>query len=185
MNPSTRLSRLPLTTLANASACSPTRGERELGCAAQACFIASPPMARGHVKEQGLRSAERPRPYFMGSLSAPRCGDILSPFPSLTASSAGSVKLPAEMEPDFPTRAGGRRAPEVVRYTGRETRDHSFSDEVAPPFRGSPQAPRPSPRDHRRSAARVLLDEGWAEFSAGCRGGDKLGTVHTSPQGEG
>src|SRR6476646_407228 len=49
------------------------------------------------------------------------------------------------MDPGFPTRAGGRRAPKVVRYTGRETRDHSFSDEAAGPFRGSPQAPHPSP----------------------------------------
>ena len=84
--------------------------------------------------------------FLVGSLSAPRCGDMLSPFPSLTASSAGSLKLPAEMDPGFPTQAGGRRAPEVVRYTGRETRDHSLSDEVAGPFRGSPQAPHPSPR---------------------------------------
>jgi hypothetical protein len=76
---------------------------------------------------------------------ASKGSDMLSPFPSLTASSAGSLKLPAEMDPGFPTRAGGRRAPEVVRYTGRETRDHSFSDEVARPFRGSPQAPQPCP----------------------------------------
>ena len=42
------------------------------GCAAQACFIASPPMARRHVKEQGLRSAEGPRPIFSGQpLGAP------------------------------------------------------------------------------------------------------------------
>ena len=50
------------------------------------------------------------------------------------------------MDLGFPTQAGGRRAPEVVRYTGRKTRGHSFSDEAAGPFRSSPQAPHPSPR---------------------------------------
>jgi len=47
--------------------------------------------------------------------------------------------------PGLSNLAGGRRAPEVVRYTGRETRGHSFSDEAAGPFRSSPQAPRPGP----------------------------------------
>jgi hypothetical protein len=41
--------------------------------------------------KRGMRGAKRPRPIVKGSLSTPRSGDILSPFPSLTASSAGSV----------------------------------------------------------------------------------------------
>ena len=67
--------------------------------------------------------AERPKAAsdcsFRAAFRRPAGGDMLSPFPSLTASSAGSLELPAEMDPGFPTQAGGRRAPVVVRYTGR------------------------------------------------------------------
>jgi hypothetical protein len=69
---------------------------------------------------------------------------VVAPSPRLPPLPRAAYELPAEMDPGFPTQAAGRRAPEVVRYTGRETRDHSFSDEVAS-LRGSPQAPHPSP----------------------------------------
>jgi hypothetical protein len=38
---------------------------------------------------------------------------------------------------------------------------------------GTPGAATQVPND-RRSAARVLMDEGWAEFTAGWRPGDKV-----------
>lgn len=99
-------------------------------------------------RKRGKRGAleGRIRLQFQGSLQAPRARRyVQAPSPRLPPLPRAAYELPAEMDPGFPTRAGGRRAPEVVRYTGRETRDHSFSDEAAGPFRGSPQAPHPSP----------------------------------------
>jgi hypothetical protein len=58
--------------------------------------------ARGSREPEGLSKSLLPQGedcgapkgrvlFLVGSLSAPRCGDILSPFPSLTASSAGRI----------------------------------------------------------------------------------------------
>jgi hypothetical protein len=96
--------------------------------------------------KRGMRGTERPRPIFSGQpLGAPQRRYVQAPSPSLPPLPRAAYELPAEMDPGFPTRAGGRRAPEVVRYTGRETRGHSFSDEAAGPLRSSPQAPQPCP----------------------------------------
>ena len=45
------------------------KGRAGVGCAAQACFIASPPMTRGHVKEQGL--AERRKAASVAQIGQP------------------------------------------------------------------------------------------------------------------
>src|SRR6478736_3760536 len=92
---------------------------------------------------------------------------VQAPSPRLPPLPRAAYELPAEMDPGFPTRAGGRRAPKVVRYTGRETRDHFFSDEAAGPFRGSPQAPHPSPPGGTVLGHASLMGQGWSEFSAG------------------
>jgi hypothetical protein len=47
----TRQSRLPLTALAKCARVLSHQGRAGAGCVAQACFIASPPEARGNVKE--------------------------------------------------------------------------------------------------------------------------------------
>jgi hypothetical protein len=79
------------------------------------------------------------------SLSAPRARRYVEPLPHAYRLFRGPPIVTGRAGPGLSNPGGGRRAPEVVRYPGRETRDHSFSDEVAP-FRGSPQAPHPSPR---------------------------------------
>jgi len=93
--------------------------------------------------KRGMRGAKRPRPFFSGQpLGAPQ---RRAPSPRLPPLPRAAYELPAEMDLGFPTQAGGRRAPEVVRYTGRETRGHSFSEEAAGPLRSSPQAPQSCP----------------------------------------
>ena len=109
--------------------------------------------------------------FLVGSLSAPRLRRyVRAPSPRLPPLPRAAYERPAEMDPGFPTRAGGRRAPEVVRYTGRETRDHSFSDEAAGPFRGSPQAPHPRPEITDGLQLASSLDEGWVKSNAAWKG---------------
>ena len=69
--------------------------------------------------KRGMRGAKRPRPVLVGSLSAPRLRRYVEPLPLAYRLFRGTPIRPAEMDPGFPTQAGGRRAPEVVRYTGR------------------------------------------------------------------
>ena len=98
---------------------------------------------REQTRDAGRQAAAS---FFSGQpLGAPQRRYVQAPSPRLPPLPRAAYELPAEMDPGFPTRAGGRRAPEVVRYTGRETRGHSFSDEAAGPFRSSPQAPQPCP----------------------------------------
>jgi len=47
----------------------------------------------------------------VGSLSAPRSGDMLSPFPTLTASSEGSVRAAGRDGPGLSNPGGGQTSP--------------------------------------------------------------------------
>ena len=86
------------------------------------------------------------------------------------------------MDLGFPTQAGGRRAPEVVRYTGRETRGHSFSDEAAGPFRSSPQAPHPSPRGGTVPVTHPSRERAGRKCKRGSGRGDKWLDAWQIPQ---
>jgi hypothetical protein len=58
--------------------------------------------------------------WVIGGPQAPRARRyVQAPSPRLPSLPRAAYELPAEMDLGFPTQAGGRRAPEVVRYTGR------------------------------------------------------------------
>jgi hypothetical protein len=128
---------------------------------------------RNLLFSKGLRGTERPRPLRkMGSLSAPRlCGDILMPMPRrLTSVSARSALQPnGGVDLGFPA-PGGRELGPLRLLTGARSEDRSFRPSAYARTSGAATL---APRS-RRSAARVLMDEGWAECKRGLRGGDKL-----------
>ena len=74
------------------------------------------------VREGGKRGAPegRFRLQFQGSLQAPRARRYIEPLPLAYRLFRGQRNSCRQRwTQGFPTRAGGRRAPEVVRYTGR------------------------------------------------------------------
>jgi hypothetical protein len=84
------------------------------------------------------------------------------------------------MDLGFPTQAGGRRAPEVVRYPAAQAR--------ATAFRHGPLALAvllrrrdPTPHDRDGLGHASLMGQGWAEFNAGAGGGD-IGGIDSLPQ---
>ena len=94
-------------------------------------------------------SAERPRAAsdcsFRAAFRRPARGDMLSPFPSLTASSAGRVYARQRWTRAFQPRRG---ADEPLRWSVTPAaRARATLSQMRPTrLRGSPQAPHPSPR---------------------------------------
>jgi hypothetical protein len=74
-------------------------------------------------------------------------------------------------DPAFPVRAAALRTPEAGPLSGRRVLTCAGAE---PSFSPAPQAPRPSSQDNRRSAARVLMDEGWGECKWAAQEGDKF-----------
>ncbi len=139
--------------------------------------------ARSHVKEQVVLGLD-PRKdcgapsgrirLLVGSLSAPRlCGDILMPMPRrLTSASAAPRTSTVELTWPFQKTRRPRVGPlRLVRCPagGGWGLPVCLGPLVSAGTSGAaPLIPR-----GRRSAARVLMDEGWGECNAAARAGDK------------
>jgi hypothetical protein len=123
----------------------------------------------------GLRGTDRPRPIFMGGLSAPRLAASLPPGASgLLPVPRAPHETAADMNPGTSSRGGRRVRPEVVRYTGRASPSATpFGPRHLKDARFASSAASLIPRS-RRSAARVLMDEGWRHCTRGLEGGDKF-----------
>ena len=74
------------------------------------CQILSPGEAREACSE-GCGAPSGRVLFLVGSLSPPRSGDMLSPFPSLTASSAGSEEAAGRDGPGLSNPGGGQTSP--------------------------------------------------------------------------
>ncbi len=146
------------------------QGESGSFCAAQAWFIASPPAARGHIKERGMRGAKRPRPVLVGSLSAPRLAASLPPLSPLTTCSAG---LTARRYGPESSNSGGRkeaaRGGPLLRPRGLiATRSRKW----LPPLAVILERRGPTPHDRDGLGHASLMGQGWEEFNGGAEGGD-------------
>jgi hypothetical protein len=99
-----------------------------------------------------------------GSLAAPRCGDILGPGAALTAGVAPPEMGEADWTRHVPGRAAGeRRTPEAGPLPRRRCPGWHHPKGLGPILSaGTSGAASQVPR-YRRSAARVLMDEGWSE----------------------
>ena len=131
------------------------------GCAAQACFIASPPMARRHVKEQGLRSAEGPRPIFSGQpLGAPQ-RRYIEPLPLAYRLFRGTPIAPGRDGPGLSNPGGGADEPLrwfVTPAAKRETTLSQMRSQVRSAVLLRRRIPRPEITDGLQLAS--SLDEG-------------------------
>ncbi len=145
-----------------------------------ASLSASPPISAKRCQKTtplggGLRGTDRPRPLRkLGSLSAPRlCGDILGPMPCALPLFPPRFESARKMRPGpYSARRQRVRTPEAGPLACRRWSGLAIC--LGPLVSaGTSGAATPIPRS-RRSAARVLMDEGWAECNAASRGGDKF-----------
>jgi hypothetical protein len=122
-------------------------------------------------QSRGPRATDRPRPLRkLGSLSAPRlCGGIeaqSTAYPCLAPRMAAKLTTPGFHPRRVLEDPRGRIALLLPAESGRGL---ATPPVCVPP--ASSGAASPIPRS-RRSAARVLMDEGWAESNRSARSGD-------------
>ena len=129
--------------------------------------------AKSCQRAKGLRGTDRPRPLRkLGSLSAPRlCGDIEAPATAYRSKPARDLS-PESRRPGAKPGVW-RRTPEVGPLPCR--RGSGLAICLGPLVSAGTSGAAPLIPRHRRSAARVLMDEGWGECKAASRGGDKFG----------
>jgi hypothetical protein len=159
------------------------KGRAGARCAAQAWFIASPPAARGHIKERGMRGAKRPRPVFSGQpLGAPLAAS-LPPLSPLTTCSAWRKARRYGPEPS--SSAEEKKRLEVARLLRPRGLIATRSRKWLPPLAVVLERRGPTPHDRDGLGHASLMGQGWEEFSTGAEGGDKWCRVGEVPVADG
>ncbi len=147
--------------------------------------MVSPPRSARHegspsvVNPRDARSARRPRPCANGQpYGRPARGDILGPGATLTSGAAACRTGTRQISTrHVPGRADGeRRTPEAGRYPAGDGPGLHQPKRLGPILSaGTSGAASQVPR-YRRSAARVLMDEGCTQSNAAVEGEDKFRT---------
>jgi hypothetical protein len=134
----------------------------------RACFIVSRRIApESCQRARGQRGTDRPRPLRkMGSVSAPRRGDILEPRTAayhqwLRRGALQSASYPAAMR--IPSQAGGLETPEGARYAWRGVRAWRSLFANGPIRTAPPRAPHPHPEKQTVCSSRPL-ERGMGAF---------------------
>jgi len=131
--------------------------------------------ARSHVKQQGLRGTDRPRPFLVGQpLGAPLMRRYFRAHAATPYLCFRRLDEKRKIRPGFSSPGDSELGPlRLVRYPAGSGRGLPFvSGPLCPP---APQAPRPLSREADGLRARVLMDEGWMHCSEAMRAGDKIG----------